>query len=93
MEDITNGITDMETKHVEMSLSVAGEKLYSYDQDSGLLKLNREKLPEGFLEQIAQEIEQNPQGITIGINDLPLPFLEGVKKVEYLSPEEMIAER
>ena len=85
----------VDAENVKMSLSVGDKKLFYYDQDAGVLKLNKDEIPEGLLEQISRQIEQNLEGIEVGIK---LPFereptlLKGVKAVLYFTPEEVLVE-
>jgi hypothetical protein len=74
-------------------MSSGDQNFFTYDQDAGVLKLNRNKFPEGTLEQITELIDQNPEEMIVDFGGLYFPPLKGVKGVEYLSPEEMIVER
>lgn len=77
---------------LKSSFAINGQKLFDYDGESGTLKLNRERGPQGALEGITKLIEQSEgKGVNL---DMTIPFepkplyLEGIKHVSYLTPEE-----
>jgi hypothetical protein len=75
-----------------ISFSVDDKKVYEFFKDSGILKLNKNMVPEGQLEKMATAIGKNPEeGICVTI---PLPFhsparLTRVRKVQYFSETEI----
>ena len=72
-----------------MSLSREGTLILDYDSDSGILRLNRDQVPEGTLEKLSKQIE-NGEEVCISIRPLTRTqtLLKGIKQVRYLSPEE-----
>ena len=77
-----------------MSMAVENRNLFEYDVESGALKLNRDEVPEGMLEQLSKMIEKNPKGIDVVMSfPFPLPgpnHLKGVGSVSYFTPEEAV---
>ncbi len=77
------------------SYAIDGKKVYDFDPDSGILKLNRGMLSEGTLEKMSKLIGESPDGISITI---PIPLnspaqLQRVREVRYLSENEIDMER
>lgn len=90
--------TDRDGKRVPadvtpISASINDQKMFHYDEKSGDLKLNREMVPGGILEQIVKQIEKSPEkGTDI---KLVIPFqgpvvAKGVRSVSYFTPEEAV---
>ena len=82
----------LEPENLGMSLSVEGRRVFSYDQETGVLNLNEASFPVGTLESIAEEIKA---GNEVGVR-LPLQQgsvrLRGLKEVRYFTPEELVSE-
>jgi len=77
------------------SYGIDGKTAYDFNQDSGVLKINRDMVPEGTLEQVSRAIGRSPDGISVVI---PMAFhkpaeLQGVREVQYLSENEVNVER
>ena len=87
MYAIINGV---EEELVPTSYAIDRKRMYQFDQNSGVLKVNREILPEGALEKMSKAIIDNPEGITVNIPILlsPPARLQKVKEVRYLSEAE-----
>ncbi|MBI2044906.1 hypothetical protein HYT23_02520 [Candidatus Pacearchaeota archaeon] len=73
------------------SYAIDGKKMYEFNQDSGVLKLNKDMLPEGTLEKMSRAIRENPSGVSVTI---PMMLhsparLQRVREVEYLSESEV----
>ncbi|HLC78591.1 MAG TPA: hypothetical protein VJH92_05700 [Candidatus Nanoarchaeia archaeon] len=88
MYAIINGV---EEELVPTSYAIDRKRMYQFDQNSGVLKVNREILPEGALEKMSKAIIDNPEGITVNIPILlsPPARLQKVKEVRYLSEAEI----
>ena len=76
-----------------MSYVVDGKKVLGYDKIFGLLKINKELFPQGTLESLSQEAINHPDGFEFALDTLgERIYLDGIKRVEYLSPEDLLLE-
>ena len=75
-------------------MGFGGKKVYEYNGNKGILKLNPEIFPPNSLEQITQAAKAREGGITFDLEMVPLGVKSfvGVKEVLAMTPEEQVYE-